>query len=40
LNFAAIEAGQGTTSVQPLVPPSFAPAVQSFRRARIRTGGS
>ena len=42
LNFAAIEAGRGSTSVQPLMPQSFAPqpVFQPFRRARIRTGGS
>jgi len=40
LDFAAIEAGQSTASVQPLVPQSFAPQPVFQRRARIRTGGS
>lgn len=37
LDFTAIEAGQGTTSVQPLMPQ---PVFQSFSRPRLRTGGS
>jgi hypothetical protein len=40
LDFTAIEAGQGTASVQPLVPQSFAPQPTFVRRARLRTSGS